>query len=128
MSEFEKHQMVEEIFHLKQLVTKLEQRLGAKLVKVVAWCEAGSNGRTAQQWQESYELLCNAIDAHLGQFVFDDDVSEEAIFEETIQRVGFALRNVKFDPEGSDHGWSGTVDVADFTNAARVAAQREEQG
>ena len=39
-------------------------------------------------WLESYEMLRDAVIEHLGQFIVDDDVAEEAIMIDAIRRAG----------------------------------------
>lgn len=66
-------------------------------------------------WQVSYEMVRNAIIEHLGQFVFEDDVAEEAILIDTISKLGYLLRNVHRDDEAM---WQGAVDLVDIDKAA----------
>ena len=57
------------------------------------------DGYDAAFWNESYKLLRDAVIEHLGRFVADDDVAEEAIVLEAIERAGAALRD---GAEGAD--------------------------
>ncbi|HEY7236547.1 MAG TPA: hypothetical protein VH539_20470 [Gemmatimonadaceae bacterium] len=45
----------------------------------------------AHDWQGSYELLRDAIAEHLGDYIEEDDVAEEAIYVAAIERVAVLL-------------------------------------
>lgn len=49
------------------------------------------DGYDVKFWRESYRIVTEAILQHLGQFVFDDDEAEEAIFVEAVERASAAL-------------------------------------
>lgn len=102
---------------LKNRVAELETRLGQKIEKAVVWAADTYQCRTAKEWCESYEILRDALFHNLGQFVFDDDCAEEAIFEDAIRKIGHALRLVKLDEEVGE--WVGTVNLADFAGEVR---------
>jgi hypothetical protein len=97
---------------LKNRVAELETRLGQKIIKSIVWAADTYQCRTAKEWCESYTILRDALFYNLGQFVFDDDCAEEAIFEAAIRRIGHALRLVKLDQEAD--AWVGVVNLADF--------------
>lgn len=67
-------------------------------------------------WRESYEMVRDAILQHLEPFVHDDDVAEEAILIDTIERVGACLRQVRVDEETG--GYVGAVDLVALTGWA----------
>jgi hypothetical protein len=58
-----------------------------------------------------YELVRDAILQHLPQFIFEDDIAEEAILVDAIQRIGHLLRNVRVDEETGRY--IGTIDLND---------------
>ena len=49
-------------------------------------------GGDANDWQGSYELLRDAIEEHQWLFIHEDDVAEEAIYVEAIERAGALLQ------------------------------------
>ena len=101
--------------------------LGQKLMRVVAWTDAEPGGRTAEEWRDSYVYLREAIDQCLEQFLRDGEEAEEWLYVETIKRVGFALRNVRHNPEAEGWGWEGTIDLNDFVGDI-PARRKEDEG
>lgn len=79
--------------------------------KTVHYVNVEVDGYDAQFWRESYQMLADALEEHLSQFIFDDDCSEEGIYVETIERLGRMLRNVEWD---EDDGFVGEVRLNDF--------------
>jgi len=113
--------LLDENQRLQARVAELETLLGQKLVKVIAWRDAEHQGRTAEEWYDSYTCLANAINNHLGQFCFDDDCAEEAIFEDAVRRVGHTLRLVQYDAELD--AWVGTVNLGDLRGPIKEDAE-----
>ncbi len=48
-------------------------------------------GYDAEFWHGSYRILCEAVDRSFPQFLFEDDVAEEAIYEQAIELAGGAI-------------------------------------
>ena len=56
------------------------------------------HGYDAEFWHHSYTLLRDAVIEHLGEFVQDDDVAEEAILIEAIKKAGAASLSHQLEP------------------------------
>lgn len=56
--------------------------------------------------------LRDAIFRNLGQFLYDDDCAEEAIFAAAIEQLGAALKDVRLDEETAT--FTGTADFSKF--------------
>ena len=52
------------------------------------------HGYDAEFWNNSYRILTDAIDEHLPQLMYDDDVAEEAIYEDAIKQAGLLLKSL----------------------------------
>jgi hypothetical protein len=58
------------------------------------------DGYDATFWRDSYVLLRDAVIAHLGDFVHEDDVAEEAIMIKAIEKAGAKLAALPATAEG----------------------------
>jgi len=83
---------IRELGALSQLSqTETRDNALASIESVAEELEKYSAIGDAHDWQESYELLRDAIAEHLDAFIEEDDVAEEAMYAAAIRRVGDEL-------------------------------------
>lgn len=78
--------------------------------------------RTAKEWYDSYCLITDAMDTHLSQFLFDDDIAEEAIYSECIETIGKLLTLIKWN---ENDGYVGNITQKDIDRILNLHKEEE---